>query len=162
MLNDSRDMNSFAEQLGRLKATLGVTEDQEVAAALGLSRAAFSERKRRGSFPVDKLKLLASAKPEVGIDVDYVLSGAHTGGDRTAAVEEVRSRRGAFAPALDTPYLLKVLERVNELADERGMQLDAAALGAIAGGVYNILPVGAPLNDALIYAMLELHASGKD
>jgi hypothetical protein len=72
ILIDSIGMDSFSFQLDRLKQALGVKEDQEVASALGLSRAALSERKRRGSFPVDKLKVLAAQRPDE-VNVDFVL-----------------------------------------------------------------------------------------
>lgn len=68
-------MNFFSDCLSRLKPMLRVSKDQEVAAALGLSKTAFSERKKRGSFPDRELRALAKQRPELGIDVDYVLTG---------------------------------------------------------------------------------------
>ena len=68
-------MREFDHQLLRLKQTLGETEDQAIAAALGMSKAAFADRKKRDAFPVDKLKALASDNPALRIDVGYVLTG---------------------------------------------------------------------------------------
>lgn len=68
-------MQEFDQQLLRLKAQLRVTSDQDVAALLGMSKAAFSDRKRRGSFPVDKLQALAHQRPDLPLDVLYVLTG---------------------------------------------------------------------------------------
>jgi transcriptional regulator with XRE-family HTH domain len=68
-------VNLFSECLNRLKPMLRVSKDQEVAAALGLSKTAFSERKKRDSFPDRELRALARARPELNIDVDYVLTG---------------------------------------------------------------------------------------
>ena len=68
-------MNLFSECMDRLKPALRVSKDQEVAAALGLSKTAFSERKKRGSFPDRELRKLAMERPDLGIDVDYVLTG---------------------------------------------------------------------------------------
>jgi len=68
-------MNFFTECLNRLKPVLRVSKDQEVAALLGLSKTAFSERKKRGSFPDRELRALARARPDLNIDVDYVLTG---------------------------------------------------------------------------------------
>lgn len=65
----------FDQQLLRLKSALGVTADQEVAEALGLSKAALSDRKRRGAFPEDKLWALAQRRPELQINPFWVLSG---------------------------------------------------------------------------------------
>lgn len=68
-------MREFDQQLLRLKQALGVTEDQGVAEALGLSKAAFADRKRRDAFPTDKLRALAGDRPELLLDVKYVLTG---------------------------------------------------------------------------------------
>lgn len=66
---------NFGEALSRLKVQMGVSEDQEVAEALGLSKAAFSARKGRDSFPEKELRALLNERPELPIDVDYVLTG---------------------------------------------------------------------------------------
>ncbi len=66
-------MKRFDEQLLRLKQSLGLTKDAEIAVALGLSKAALSNRKRSGSFPEDKVVLLKRTHP--GLDVMYVLTG---------------------------------------------------------------------------------------
>lgn len=50
-----------------------MSKDGEVAVALGMTKTAFSERKKRGSFPEKELRALAAEKPE--IDVHYVLTG---------------------------------------------------------------------------------------
>ena len=68
-------MNLFSDRLNRLKPMLRVSKDQEVAAALGLSKTAFSERKKRDSFPELELRALARERPDLNIDVDYVMSG---------------------------------------------------------------------------------------
>lgn len=68
-------MNDFDAALLRLKGQIGQTEDQAVASLLGLSKASFSDRKRRGSFPVEKLRALAQQRPDLNIDVDYVITG---------------------------------------------------------------------------------------
>lgn len=79
-------MDFFSEALSRLKYLLHVSKDGEVAEALGLSKTAFSERKRRCSFPADELRALAQRRPDLGIDVNYVLTGEpppDDGGDET-------------------------------------------------------------------------------
>ena len=68
-------MDLFSDSLGRLKHYLRVSKDQEVAEALGMSKTAFSERKKRNSFPEKELCVLAQQRPELGIDVEYVLTG---------------------------------------------------------------------------------------
>ncbi|PKM31751.1 MAG: hypothetical protein CVV07_01160 [Gammaproteobacteria bacterium HGW-Gammaproteobacteria-11] len=68
-------MRNFDAQLLRLKEVLGVTSDQEVAAALGMTKAAFSERKRRDAFPEEKLYALAARRLDLAVPVEYILTG---------------------------------------------------------------------------------------
>lgn len=68
-------MSLFEGALLRTKEQLGVQSDKEVAARLGLSATAFSDRKKRDAFPEDKLRALAQQQPELGIDVAYILTG---------------------------------------------------------------------------------------
>lgn len=74
------DCSSFTHKLARLKLVLGRSKDKEVCAALGLKVTAFSARKARDAFPEKELRALAQKFPELGIDVNYVLTGvADTG-----------------------------------------------------------------------------------
>jgi hypothetical protein len=68
-------VNFFDETTLRLKQQLKVTEDKQVAQALGLTGNAWTMRKRRGSFPEKELYALAAKRPELGLDVDLVLTG---------------------------------------------------------------------------------------
>lgn len=78
-------MREFDRQLLRLKEALGKTDDQDVASALGMTKAAFSARKTRGVFPEDKLAALAIQRPELGLDVGYVMTGRHAELERRLA-----------------------------------------------------------------------------
>ena len=69
-------MDFFSDSLSRLKHLLRVSKDGEVAVALGMKKTAFSERKKRGSFPEKELRALAQQRPELGIDVEWVLHGS--------------------------------------------------------------------------------------
>jgi len=66
---------SFTDKLTRLKAELQVTTDKAAAEALGLSKQALHDRKRRGAFPDDKLKSLKNRRPLSPVDAHYVLTG---------------------------------------------------------------------------------------
>lgn len=94
-------MNNFDDQLLRLKQAVKTHADQDVAALLGLSKAAFSDRKKRGAFPEDKVWALAKQKPELLIDVDYVLNGkrtlAHVKAKLATSGERVRQVRDEMA-----------------------------------------------------------------
>ncbi|NMG48976.1 hypothetical protein GO613_12780 [Azoarcus communis] len=67
--------DKFRAQLDRLRTALAVREDQEVASMLGMTKAALSARKARGSFPEKELRALAQRRPDLSIDVEHVLSG---------------------------------------------------------------------------------------
>ena len=56
----------------RLKEALLLSNDNEVANALGISNTAFAQRKLRDSVPVDKIKILCEREI---INVNWVLSG---------------------------------------------------------------------------------------
>ncbi len=79
---------TFDAQLRRLKESLGVREDQEAAKALGMTKAALSLRKKRGVFPRAKLVSLAASRPDLCIDVAYVVSGIGRMPGRQSAREE--------------------------------------------------------------------------
>ena len=116
-------MVNCSDSIGRLKHTLRVSKDGEVAAALGLSKTAFAERRRRGSFPEKELLALAAKHPELGIDTTYVLTGetakemaARWLANFPARLRNLRAGRsvGEFAALLQT-------------TDEHVMQLEAGA-----------------------------------
>ena len=68
-------MNFFEEAALRLKQQLGVSQDKEVASHLGLSPRAWAGRKQSNAFPEKELRALVQQRPELGIDVEYVLTG---------------------------------------------------------------------------------------
>lgn len=107
-------MDLFSDLLLRLKHSLRVSKDQEVADFLGLSRTAFSERKKRNAFPEKELRALARQRPELGIDVEYVLTGIST-----EARGRLDAKQARVSRALDEGY---------DIADVRDME--ALATGA--------------------------------
>lgn len=68
-------MNFFDEASLRLKQQLGMTQDKDVALALALSPRAWAGRKQNGAFPEKELYALAAKRPDLRLDVDYVLTG---------------------------------------------------------------------------------------
>lgn len=89
---------SFQLKLDRLKECLGVSEDQQVAAALGLSKTALSLRKNRGSFPAERVYALAASRPEV--DPVYVLTGDIGLRSRVHSLVRVNAHLTSKAPGL--------------------------------------------------------------
>lgn len=88
---------NYSDSVLRLKYCLRVSKDQEVAAALGLSKTALSQRKRLNSFPEKDLRALAQQRPELGIDVGYVLTGKPT----QAAVADFEGLAAPQAPSAE-------------------------------------------------------------
>lgn len=111
-------MGAFEEQLDRLKAAMRVSEDKDIADLLGMTKAAFSARKARNSFPVDKLKALAADQPELRLDVKYVLTGVS---------DELERRLAALSTAT------KVAGRVADKSDRYAVQQEV--FDAIAGAL---------------------------
>jgi hypothetical protein len=68
-------VNSFDDVLLRFKSAVGARTDKDAGALLGLADKAFNARKRRGVFPIDKLYVLASQRPDLKIDVNYIVTG---------------------------------------------------------------------------------------
>ena len=66
-------MSEFEQKMRRLKDALRLTHDQEVATALGMTKASLSDRKRRDSFPIERVIGLAGR--HLGLDVAYVVTG---------------------------------------------------------------------------------------
>lgn len=71
-------MTSFDEQMLRLKQVLGLTADQDIAALLRLTKSALSVRKRRDAFPIEAVERLAQTRPELRIDLRYIVTGEST------------------------------------------------------------------------------------
>jgi len=63
---------NFFQIISRIKEYKGITNDLEVANLLGLSKTAFSERKRRNSVPIDKITIFSERE---SISVDWFLFG---------------------------------------------------------------------------------------
>ncbi|TXI17654.1 MAG: hypothetical protein E6Q67_12805 [Roseateles sp.] len=131
-------MDFFSDALARLKHELRVSKDQEVAALLGLGKTAFSERKKRGSFPHKELLALAEERPELGIDVNYVLTGAAGKSSRGEAAAHEQP-----VLAADEQVLIEAYRRCSPAARQQVIQtatLLSAGLGAgtgLGGGMVN-------------------------
>lgn len=82
-------MSPFETKLLRLKQAVGLSEDQDVATLLGMTKAAMSARKKRDAFPEDKLYALQARRPELRLDVQYVLTGRSAARGAAAAAAKV-------------------------------------------------------------------------
>ncbi len=111
-------MRFFDEASLRLKQMLGVTTDSDVAQMVGLTKAAWYDRKKRGRFP-EVLLYAASAKhPEWKLDVPYVLTGRASNGavlprPNAAATNTRAEPTESISPTKGRPQGLKTLDEVN-------------------------------------------------
>lgn len=101
-------MNFFDDASLRLKQQLSCNEDQQVATALGLTKASWAMRKKRGTFPEKELRALAQKQPGLRLDVDYVMTGipGATPGAGAAATP-AQTMRAAMPP----PSVMEELQR---------------------------------------------------
>ncbi|MFQ1022754.1 helix-turn-helix domain-containing protein [Avibacterium paragallinarum] len=68
-------MKTFTDILNRLKTELSVTMDKDIAEFLGMTKSAFAERKRRDVFPEEALRLADLRRPDLKLNVEYILTG---------------------------------------------------------------------------------------
>ena len=125
------DFFSFERATLRLKELVGVQTDKDLAELLEMDVSAFNKRKARGSFPDERLRALAQRRPELGIDVEYVLTGGTLSAHERQALEGAR----AFTLALQLPEADKarllgradaaLLEQAQHNAQEVGTQRQA-------------------------------------
>lgn len=66
---------NYEEALNRLKSSLNVSSDAEVAECLGMSAPALSYRKKKDMFPTEALIDLIKREPTRDIDLKFILTG---------------------------------------------------------------------------------------
>lgn len=65
----------FDQILMRLKAQLNISQNKKIASLLGMTYDGFYARRQRDSFPEEKLRILSEQRPELKLDVEYILTG---------------------------------------------------------------------------------------
>lgn len=104
----------FSNCLLRLKEQAKIHSDKEIAELLGLSDKAFTARKARDAFPANHLYALSAKRPDLGIDVEYVL-----GGIPSASMTLVKARRKRVERMVDAGLAIeKIRENEREHAPE--------------------------------------------
>lgn len=99
-------MLSFVDVLARLKEAAKVKRDHEAAELLGLSGAALHARKKRNAFPERELYALVAKRPDLRIDVGYVLTGKPTPPEEAAQhALLIQHSEGLVAPEVMTKGL---------------------------------------------------------
>ena len=111
-------MNEFDNRMRRLKKVLGLSQDKDVATVLGMTKASLSDRKRRGSFPDDRVVALVAKYPD--LDVQFVLTGMG-GSDRLSENSKLAAALAAGAGPLETlldEVIRQGVERRNRMEQE--------------------------------------------
>lgn len=130
---------NFHAAMMRLKEQLGVERDRQVAAYLRMTPTALFERKRRGTFPVDKLRAAAQQQPDRPIDVDYVL----------AALEPAQNQHTTTTLDSDTLALANELSSISRQASRLGRELRDATLATLAAQLDAITAEQRRMNERL-------------
>lgn len=104
-------MASFFEQaLLRLKEQLQLQADKEVASVLGLSPTAFNDRKKRDAFPEDKLLALSAKRPDLKLDVTYILTGERVSDWERDVLKRTTEVVAKMEPSGEGPISKKMLD----------------------------------------------------
>ncbi len=131
-------MNFCEQALLRLKNQLRVATDKEVAELLGLGEKALNARKKRDSFPEDKLFAFAAKHPELQIDTAYVLTGtpaaAHAAMANIRSAADVATRLGGGGERLAAVHAAITAQQVTLDAVHQAV-LDAVDLLSLEGKV---------------------------
>ncbi|TNG92230.1 hypothetical protein FHQ28_08665 [Pasteurellaceae bacterium USgator11] len=87
-------MNSFENKLGRLKSELNMlnADDKDIAEILGMQGKAFSARKKRDSFPEKELFALHAKRPDLNLNVNYILAGTRKVKEKRITLSEIGGR----------------------------------------------------------------------
>lgn len=115
-------MNYFEEAALRLKQSLKLTDDKDVAAMLGFKKTAWSVRKQRDSFPIKEVFALAQQRPELKLDAEWIVTG-HSAylttktKLETRLVQCYRICNGQQRAEIDS-FVLKISDLLNLSGDE--------------------------------------------
>lgn len=119
-------MNSFKEKLLRLKNELKISTDKEIATILDMKPTAFAERKKTDSFPEKELFALKAKRPELDLDVDYILLGARR--------EEPRMQETTPMPSIELSHQELALIGAFRGCSEQGKQAIMQMVGMMLQG----------------------------
>ena len=147
--------NNFLDAVLRLKAQLGVASDKDLAGFLGMTPTALNQRKVRDSFPEKELLVLAAKRPELNIDVTYVLTGLTM---NSALAEPPMELAEIEFGTLHARY-------AKRLQDERQRKpkqtiFSMALLGGVPVEQYRLFETGAEMPNARF--LETLHLNGRD
>ncbi|MDH3000166.1 hypothetical protein A1D23_08185 [Chelonobacter oris] len=83
---------SFSDIFDRLSKSVDKSAAKDIAAMLEMTPTALSERKKRNSFPEDKLHELAKRRPDLDLNVNYILTGTRKVGEKRLVLSQVGGR----------------------------------------------------------------------
>lgn len=131
----------FEAVLDRLKLALRVHTDTAVAEALGMSRTAFVNRKKTGSFPYEEL--LAAAEQR-GLDLSEILTGRPA---NVATSQHLAEPPASYTAHLNLDLLEKVLCAVDRELAERELSLTSRKKAQVVAFLYEHFAARGELED---------------
>lgn len=106
----------------RLKQQVSVRLDKDLAALLGFSAAAWACRKRFDSFPERDLYALIAKRPDLRIDVGYVLTGTPTQTPAAANASPCPTPAMPGTPPKDPAHLRAYVLAIADAVDAHGSE----------------------------------------
>lgn len=91
-------VQNFEKKLERAKECLGITSDRAFAKEIEMPVTTFSSRKKEGKFPEKELFALKAKRPDLNLDMDYILLG-----HRREVFERMEQEALKDMPAADEP-----------------------------------------------------------
>jgi hypothetical protein len=117
------DFFAFERAALRLKEQAGVATDKDLSALLGMDVSAYNKRKTRGSFPIEKLHALATTRPDLKIDVAYVLTGI-----TSAATALLEAKQARIEQAVNTGLGFDEIRQMETQRDPASIEVIVALL----------------------------------
>lgn len=112
-------MNFFEEATLRLKQQLGMTQDKEIAATLGMTARAWAGRKKAEAFPEMEVLALSVKRPELELDVTYILTGEHVSDRERDVLKRTAKVVVKMDPAGDASVSKKMLDAYKSPAQQK-------------------------------------------
>ncbi len=144
----------FQEVTDRLKLSLGVETNKEVALALGLSATNLGERKTRGAIPVDEIRRLCA---EIGESAEWVLKGGERGANtlRVDRIQAITGRTHVEHHPINRQLLGQCIEVVELEQGRRDLRLTHVTRARLIGALYDMSIGSGRLNASAVGPLFE-------
>lgn len=117
-------MNNFEEAALRLKQALKVINDKDAAEFIGMKPVAWSERKKRDSFPTKDVYALAQRRPELKLDAEWIVTGHSAYITTKTKLETTLVESYRICNAQDRAEIDKFVLKISDLLNLSGEEVD--------------------------------------